>query len=56
MKKFGTLVLFFLIRVDPDWVTGEAPDVQGKDGEKHHVHSALNPAFAAEEEWKSIDG
>ena len=27
--------------------TGAAPDVQGKDGEKH-VHSVLNPSFVAE--------
>ena len=32
----------------PGWITGAAPDVQGKDGEKHHVHSALNPPFVAE--------
>ena len=30
------------------WVTGAAPDVQGKDGEKHHIHSALNSSFVAE--------
>ena len=30
------------MRVVPGWVTGAAPDVQGKDGEKNHVHSALN--------------
>jgi hypothetical protein len=24
------------------------PDVQGKDGEKHHGHNALNPSFVAE--------
>ena len=32
----------------PGWVTGAAPDVQGKDGENHHIHSALNPSFVAE--------
>ena len=30
------------------WVTGAVPDVQGKDGEKQHVHSALNLSFDAE--------
>ena len=30
------------------WVTGAAPDVHGEDGEKHHVHSALNPSFVAQ--------
>jgi hypothetical protein len=30
------------------WVTGAAPDVQGKDGDMHHGHSALNPSFVAE--------
>ncbi|KAJ4438183.1 hypothetical protein ANN_14122 [Periplaneta americana] len=30
------------------WATGAAPEVQGKDGEKHQVHSALNPSFVAE--------
>ena len=29
-------------------VTGATPDGQGKDGEKYHVHSALNPSFVAE--------
>ena len=32
----------------PSWVTGTAQDVQGKDGEKHHVHSAVNPSFVAD--------
>ena len=31
-----------------DWVTGAAPDVQGKDGEEHHAHSSLNSSFVAE--------
>ena len=30
------------------WVTGAAPDVQRKDGERHHVHSVLSPSFVAE--------
>ena len=30
-----------------DWVTGAVPDVQGKDGEEHHVQSSLNPSFIA---------
>ena len=32
------------------WVTGAAPDVQGNDGQKHHVHrpSTLNLSFVAE--------
>ena len=29
-------------------VIGAAVDVQGKDGEIHHVHSALNSSFVAE--------
>ena len=29
-------------------VTGAASNVHGKDGEKHHVHSALNPSFVTE--------
>ena len=32
----------------PGWVTGAAPDVQGKDGERHHVHSALHLSFVPE--------
>ena len=32
----------------PGWVTGAASDVQGKYGEKHHIHSALNPYFIVE--------
>ena len=32
----------------PGWVTGVAPDVQEKDGEKHNVHSDSNPSFVAE--------
>ena len=32
----------------PVWVTGAVSDVQGKDGEKHLIHSALNPSFVAE--------
>ena len=40
----------------PGWVTGAAPDVHGKDGEKHHVHSALNPSFVAEKSGKLVDG
>ena len=32
----------------PGWVTGAESDVQGKDGENHHVHSALNHSYAAE--------
>ena len=35
------------IRVVPGWVKGAAPDMKGKDGEKHHVHSALIPSFLA---------
>ena len=30
------------------WLIGEAPDVQGKYGEKYHVDSTLNPSFVAE--------
>ena len=30
------------------WVIGAALNAQGKDGEKHHVDSALNHSFAAE--------
>ena len=26
----------------PGWVTGAATDLQGKDGKKHRVYSALN--------------
>ena len=37
-----------MIRVVPGWVTGAALDVQEKDGEEHHVHTALNPSFVAE--------
>ena len=29
----------------PGWVIGAAPDVQRKDGKKHHVHSVLNLFF-----------
>ncbi|KAJ4440969.1 hypothetical protein ANN_10818 [Periplaneta americana] len=36
------------LRVVPGWFTGSAPDIQGKDGEKRHVHSALNFAFVVE--------
>ena len=39
----------------PGWVTGMAPDVQVKDGEKHHVHSALNPSFVADNRGWEID-
>ena len=52
MKSFGTLVLCY----EFGWVTGLASDVQGKDGEKHHVHSALNRSFVAESRWKSVVG
>ena len=45
VRFFGPMLR---IRVVPGWVTGAAPDVHGKDGEKHHVHSALNPSFVAE--------
>ena len=41
---FGSLLG---IPVVSGWVTGAAPDVQGKNGEKHHVHSALNPSSVA---------
>ena len=36
----------------PGWVTGAVPDVQGKDGEKHLVHSALNRSFDAIVQWE----
>ena len=36
------------------WVTGAAPDVQGKDGEKLHVHIVFNPSFVAESRVGSL--
>ena len=32
----------------PGWVTGAAPDMQRKDGEKRQVHNVLNPSLVAE--------
>ena len=57
MKRFGTLVLLRILIV-AGWVTRAVPYLQGKDGEKHHVHSALNPSFVAESRvsGKSVDG
>ena len=37
-----------MISGNPVWGIGAAPDVQGEDGEKHHVHSTLNPSFVVE--------
>ena len=53
MKRFGTLSSV-MDSVVPGWFTGAAPDVQGKDGEKYHVHSALNPSFVAESRVGSL--
>ena len=41
MKTFGIFGPL-LVRVFIGWVTGAAPDVQEKDGEKYHLCSALN--------------
>ena len=50
VQYFGPLLG---IRMEPGWVTGAAPDVQGKYSEKHQVHSALNPSFVAESRVRS---
>ena len=45
VRYFGPLLC---IRVVPGWVKRAAPDMQGKGGEKRHVHSTLNSSFVAE--------
>ena len=54
MKRFGILVLCYEFGWSLAGIQPAAPDVPGKDDEKHQVHSAFNPTFVAES--RVVDG
>ena len=44
----GSVLWSSVMNSGGSWLgSGAVPYVQGKDGEKHHVHSALNQSFVA---------